>query len=37
MVTVASMHAAAHQGHDDNEELRAMIRDGLEDEATEYI
>ena len=33
VVTVATMHAVAHHGHEDNQELRDMIRTGLKDEA----
>ncbi len=33
VLTVATMHAVAHHGHEDNAELRDAIRSGLKDEA----
>ncbi len=33
VVRVATMHAVADHGHEETDELRSMIRDGLQDEA----
>jgi predicted small metal-binding protein len=32
VVLAAAMHAASHHGHEDNDELRSMIRGSLKDE-----
>ncbi len=34
VLKVATMHAVAHHGHEDNQELRDMIRSGLKEEAS---